>query len=325
MSAPKNLSRFGLLAKLESTYGTFAAPVTTGADSVLVVERPDVDPDWMNDGARGHASLKRVKKSGRFGTLPAVQEAAGYGAAYSAANFPNIHQLMRASGYNVTTVVTGGAESQTYAPTLADAVPGSVSLEAYARGQMSQLAGALGKVVIEGENGGIPRWAFDLMGILHALPADAALPAITYAGSHLIDPAKLIAPGMTIGAFTPTRLKSFRFEDNRAIANRSMENSAERHGGFQEGFDRPFTLNVVIESVALATYNAYNLAELCDNRVVTIPVGATQYRRWRLVANNAQLIDTPEQDENNAAMWELQFELKPSAFMLRDNVSFIFD
>lgn len=327
MSAPKNLARWALLAKLEAAYGTFAAPAAA-TDGIVVVERPDVTLEYLHDGSRGHSTLKRVAKSGRAAALAAIAEAAGFGAAYAAASTPNIHALLRAAGYDAAVATGLGTEKWTYTPTAHDAVQASLSIESYVRGQRQQIAGALGSLKIEGENGGIPRWTFDLNGISNALPADAAVPAVTYAGAQVQDPPKLDGLGLTIGAWTPGKVKSFSYEDPRALAARAMDNTqvaGGRHGGFQPAADRPITLNVVVESVALATYNAYQLAEACDNRAVTLKCGATQYRRWAIAGAIAQLVGLPEQDENNAAMWELQFELKPSTFMGSDASTITFD
>lgn len=327
MSAPKNLSRWALLAKIEAAYGTFAVPAAA-TDGIVVVERPDTALDYLHDGARGHSTLKRITKSGRWAALAAVCEAAGFGAAYAAGNTPSIHTLMRLAGYDAAVATGLGTEKWSYTPTAQDGAFASGSIEAYVRGQKHQVAGALASLKIEGENGGIPKWTFDINGISNALPADAAVPAVTYAGSQVSDPPKLDGLGLTIGAWTPGKVKSFSFEDPRSLAARASDNTqvaGGKHGGFQPAADRPVTLNVVVESVALATYNAYQLAEACDARAIALKCGLTQYKRWNIAAPIAQLIGLPEQDENNAAMWELQFELKPASFMGLDTHTIAFD
>lgn len=326
MSAPKTLARYGVLAKLESTYGTFAAP-SASTDGVVCVEKPSVATEYAHDGARAHPTLKRAAKSGRFHTLTVPHEAAGPGTAYSASNLPSPHALMRMSGFDAAVTTTSGSEKVEYTPTAAppNATYGSCSLEVYIRGQKYQLKGGYAELGIEIESGGIPKWSFEVNGVSQALPADAAVPAITYAGAQNADPAKAEALTLLIGSFSPARVKSASYKMTRGIAPRALDNTSGRHGGFTPGGAPTHTLTVVIESEALASFNPYQLAELATGQTLSLVVGATQYKRWKISAANAVLTNTPEQDEDNTAMWSLEFQLAASAFMANDEVKITFD
>lgn len=323
MSAPKMANRWGVLAKTEAPYGTFANPAAA-TDGIIVVARPDVEMDWAFDGARAHPTLKRVSKSGRFHKLALVQEPAGPGSAYAAANLPNINTLMRMAGFDVTVDTTAGAEKATYAPTAPGSYVGG-SLEVYNRGQKYQVAGAYAQLKIELEAGGVPKFTFDAQGISQALPTDAPVPAITYAGAQLVDPAKADAPNLTIGGAVPARIKSLTLTQDRAIGARKADNTGgPRHGGFNPGEEDKYTLEAIIEATALATFNPYSLADLLTSQAVSFQVGATQYKKWTLTAPNAQLLTAPEQDEDNATLWAVSLECKPSGFQKNDEISIAF-
>lgn len=335
MSAPKLLGRWGLLAKTEAAYGT-PATLDPAKDGILVVERPDVTVAYAHDGARSGGApgtiggLKRVAKSGRHGTVTLAHEAAGAGAAYSATVFPSPHVLLRGAGFDAAFSTT----KWTYTPTAEGAGYAALTLEAYARGQKAALTGAYGQVKIEGETGAVPRWEFEYQGIMDALPTDIALPAITYGDAQIVDPAKADAMTLTLGTFVPLRVKSFAFAMERGIGARALDNSTNRHGGFNPGGELSCTLEVVVEATALAsaspyhtanTFNPYQLAELGTALAISLKVGGTANKRWTLTAPAAQLAADPDQDENNAALWGLSFELKPTTVTASDMVSLVFD
>lgn len=332
MTAPKVRSHFGLLLKGEAVYNTYNAPVPA-TDGVAIVERPEWDLQYSDDGVRdGRAAgtvggLKNVAKTGRFGTLPIVMQPAGYGAAYSAANLPNIHQILRAAGYGLTTVVTGGAEKQTYLTEDAvSVVPYSLSAKAYDGGEEALFAGGfIDEYTIELVNGGIPKMTANFIARMTALPTDAAVPAITYAGSQIVTPPKAVGLAMSLGGVTPSKVKSVSITDKRNIGPRLLDNTTG-DVAFNVGGTREITINAVIEAAALATLNPYQLAELATSGAFSVTVGATQYNKFKIQADNVQLAAPPTRgEENNAVTWELSLIAKPSSLTAYDMLRWIFD
>lgn len=338
MSAPKIASRWGVLAKLESSY-LAATTLAAATDGVLVVERPEVERGYVHDGRRAgrpgaSGAFRNVGKSGRSGSTSLAMEAAGPGTAYGASNLPNVHTLMRAAGYDAAVVTTSGAEKVTYSPS-ADGSWASAALELYARGVKNALSGVYAdELTISGDAGGIPRWVFGCMGVMAALPTDASVPSITWAGAQAADPAKAEALTVLIGNFSPARVRSFEYRWRRNVAARAMDNTAGTHGGFTPGAEREAQLEVVVEAATLATGSPYNtastlnpgeLAERASALAVSLVVGSAQYKRFKIAAATAQLAEDPDEIEGNSAMWRLVFDLKPSAYGANDEVSVTFD
>lgn len=332
MSAPKLLNTWGVLMNVEPSY-LGAVTLAAGADGILVTERPEVTIDHAHQGERRGTNpgtpgaFRRVARSGRFGEVDIVQQFSGFGAAYSASNTPSIHRMARIGGLTAVGAFSAGTESWTYTPT-AEGAYASGAIEAYLRGQLFRLTGAYSDLAIEGEAGDIPNWTFATRGVA-AAPTDVALPAITYNAPFSVDPAKWAEPGSsnfmaTINGWNAARVQSFSFNFTRGIQARRLDNSTGLHGGFSLGA-RAATLNIVVEAGPFSGFNPYALADASTPFAVTLRCGGVQYRRWRLTASNAQLLHDPEAEDDAVGMWNLQMELKPSAFTANDEFSIIAD
>jgi hypothetical protein len=328
---------FGLLAKVESVYGTDPTPVV-GTDGVLVVAEPLIQLAYLYDGQRvgkNPGSLGRMKpagKAGREGTVTLTTEAFGSTSAYSASNVPSIHTLMRGCGMSATVDATGGSESVTYAPV--NSAWESLTLWAYARGQLGKLNGAYGNLTITADGPGVPVWEFEYQG-MGVVPTDVTLPAITYDNTDVIPP-RAQDISLLIGDYASAVVRSFNFQTQVQRGNRVDLNAAAGHGGFALGYREP-QLEVVIEADTLttstpwhaaATLNPYQLLEAASElATVSLTVGATQYNKYTLTLNDVYAIEGPEEqeDEPNNALWRIVFAPHPSTFTAADDFEIVFD
>lgn len=324
---PKLVNRYVVWGRTEATEGV---PVSlTTADAILVVDKPDVTTDYTLDGSRGHPTLPRIPKGGRFHTVSLVHEVAGGSIAYSATQLPSPHTLLRVCGFDATVDTTAGAEKVTYAPSVPVNAGGggytSGSFDVYHRGQRWRMTGTHGQFELAFENGGLAKLTAALSGVSVALPVDANVPALTFPASQLADPAKADGFNLQIGSFAPARVKTLSLKQERDIKPRMMENAAARHGGFSPGGQPTYTLEALVESEALAAYNPYQVTELCQRAALSFAIGTgALYRGFRVEAPNAQLVGTAEQDEENTAAWSFTFELKPTAYMGSDELKIVF-
>src|SRR5262245_31490976 len=123
---PKRINIATLLLKEETTFGTEATP-SASTDGMLLAMAGNT-PNWMpdevefdgnlGDNSAGLQGFEYAPPAGRTVSINAPMYFRGYGSAYSASNVPpnGFHVGMKACGYGVTVVTTGGSESITYTP-----------------------------------------------------------------------------------------------------------------------------------------------------------------------------------------------------------------
>ncbi len=334
-STQKSLVEWGVLIKEEASYGA-GGTLAEATDGVLVNERPDVDHQYVHEGARrGEAGpmgkgMLNVRKSGRFGTVTLVHEAAGGGAAYSASVKPSLHTLLKIAGFDATLVDTAESESYTYtlgsvSPT-EPIGPGGVG-EFYARQQKAQLSGILADLNISSDGPDIPVWEFPLSGMAE-LPTEASVPDITYPS---VLPPKSESITLALGDFATAICRRFSLSLGRELGARADQNSGG-HKGFRAGQINP-VLEVEIEAnsfVATPFHTAegidpYNLSELATAVALSLTVGSVKYNKWKISAPAAQLEPVDEGEDGPSALWTLRWSLKPSTPGAKDNLSILFD
>ena len=162
-----------LMVKIESSYGTSAAPAGTDALLVLdpkltpldaqVLEREIIDPSF----GRVRSRILAQRKMGlSFGV-----EATGSGTAGTA---PKFGPLLQACGLSLATVAS---TSNTYSP----ATPAADAVTLYHNwdGNKHEGTGARGTFELSMAAGEIPRFNFEMTGIYNA-PSDVAFPTPTY-------------------------------------------------------------------------------------------------------------------------------------------------
>lgn len=339
MGSPKTNVRWGCMAKIEVAYGTPIA-LTAATDGVDLIEEPEVDPQYVHDGARhgkspaSHGGRKRVGRMARFAQPTLRMEPAGAGAAYAAAVVPNAHTFLRAAGFLATLDATASSEKWTYTPHAVGAEE-SITLELYSRGEKHALAGVYQQLTIDMDVPGIPIFEFASNGLYSALPTDVAFPSITY---PTVEPPK--AEGVnfevTIGVdtFTAGKIKKLMVTQNRNIAARALDNVTGLHGGFNVGAERVIELEAIIEAEALtsgspylaaAGLNVFELMERASVMELAFGCGSVQYKKFSFAAATAQMIASPRQLEGSAGMWAVKFHCLPSTLTSNDEMSLVFD
>lgn len=335
MGSPKTLTKYGLLAALETVYGTppVLDPATDGVDLIAM---PVINTDYAHQGERAgkspasHGARKRVGRMGRFGTGTVQLEPCGAGVAYAADVLPNVHTWLLAGGFSAAVDTTPGSEKVTYTPH-AVGDEESISCEAYVRGEKKVLSGVYANTKLTSSVPGIPLFEFALSGIQPALPIDALVPEIVY---PTVEPPKAEAVQLTIGSWVVGNIQSLEFNYERNLNARLLNNATGLHGGWNVGVARTITLTAIVEAVALkaaspwsgaGTYNPFASMEEGEEQAISFTIGATQYERMKFQANQAQLIAAPEQEEGAASLWSLQWECKPSTLVANDECAFIFD
>lgn len=336
MSAPKPNTKFGFMAKTESTYGT-AVALAGATDGVQLAARPEPSLEYLHDGSRGRApgsggKMQSVVPSGLGFAMTAEMEPVGAGAAYSAGVVPpGVHTLLRSGGMEAVGSFTGGAEKYTYTPESGPTGFDSLTVEAYVAGQKHPGRGVYSTFAIAAEGLVVPTWSFELQGI-GTIPTDAALPSITYPVVTNLPP-KATSIALTIGTFNIPKVRSFTFTVGRELHVRADQSGTDAHAGFTPG-DRAPTLEVTIEAVTLHTASPWHTAttlnpyELKDDKIVvavTIAVGTVQYKRWKLNLPQATLLEVEDGEDGATATWTLTFQPHVSTPILDDDFNIVFD
>lgn len=300
----------GLLAKVESTYGTDSAPANA-TDGVRVSERvwstlrlEHAFPGTRDGVANGSLipPAQPAIPAGRMVTLDIAWEARGAGAAYAAAVRPEADALLRACGFASTVDATVGAENVAYS--IADSGHESATIYAYAAGNVYKIIGCRGNVVwpvTAGENGIL---RFQMQGILSAEPDAAALPSITY---DAVVPA--VAKGMTvtIGAWSPDLLEA-EFDAGISVQRLDSATAADVVAQFAVAEAIP-SLSISARTVALATHDPYTDASTPTSKAAAVELGGTQYNRIKL-ADAAAWGSYPEHIEDQGFTgWRIGYRL----------------
>lgn len=328
MSSTKRLEKYGVRGIVEASY--LAGGVPALSDGILAMEVPDVELEYIHDGTRGRnpggGQLSRVAQTGLGANTEFQVHAYTPGAAYSALVFPSVDRLLRAAGFNVTTVFTGGIESYSYAPDVDS--PESLSLEVYVRGQKYLITGGYAGLQIASENLAIPMWTFPIRGV-GVIPTDVATPTdTTYPHVATQKPQKSVNVALSIFGVTSGILRGFDFDLGRDFTPRADENSAG-HKGFTPNPRAP-RLTLTIEAPALATQDLYTARDLGTEGVVSMRHGVSgapgQYKRWTLTLPKAQIISVDDTDDGPSAM--LEVEIAPAVTpggSTQDDITILFD
>jgi hypothetical protein len=331
----KLMNLTALLAKLESTYGT-AVAVTSTADGHLLALSDRfpglLSMNYAYDGSVGPAPgnlgmLKRVAAVGRTVSGQIPMRAKGAATTYAATVLPNIHTMLKISGFDST--LSSG--TYTYTPTVDGITYSSATMEYYKRGEKWTARGVIAEPGFQLTGPGMPIWTFDIRGIADTAVADSAVVAPTYPTLTTAEP---IATGITlsIGSYTAGVVKACSFKMNRSIDNPRLNLlAADAHEGFvPNGYDPEF--RVTVESTALTYPNSSSGFDPYKARLngeafaIALVVGSTAYNRWKFNMAQAQVVDYSMNNDGPVATTELVFKsYNSSPIVQTDACSIVFD
>ncbi len=287
----------GLLAKVESTYGT--DPTPTAADNGVRI----VGPLWPE--LRVRREFENLREDVVSGTLIPVKpgnakgrvvefdvtwEFKGKGSAYALSTDLEADPLFRACGFSVAVVTTGGSESITYTP--ADTAHESCTIYGFTGGNRYIIRGCRGNLIWTVNAGQNAMLTFRMIGMLIADPTAVALPAITYDASNV--PAA-VGMGFDLqvgGSYNPD-LRTCEFDLGNRLEIIEDGNGTDGLQGIEIPERNPqFTCE--IRQDALATYDPEALRTALTSHLVDYTLGSAQYNRLKLNVDESYLVADPE-------------------------------
>lgn len=316
---PYSLRIEGLLAKVESTYGTDSSP-SNSTDGVRGTGRiwNAVSPEWAFHNLREETvsnSLIGVAPGipkGRMVTIDYTVQLMGAGAAYSSSTpvRPECDPLMMACGFARTHDDTGSAEKVTY--DLADTGHSSATIWVYAGGKRIRVVGCRGNMTWAPQAGTVGEIRFQLQGIVLNTPDEQSVPSITY---DSVVPPPAVSMGLALvpsggSSWTP-RTAAFEVTTGHEIARLDDVNSAQGIEGFFIAATNP-RCTFQARTPDTSDYPLYTLSEDRTVQTIDATLGSTQYNRVRLDVDTAYLMNEPGNAEDQG------FAASTLELMLRD-------
>lgn len=316
------MSRFArnriILAKKETTYGTFASPA--GSDAVLCadVESNPIDATTVNrEFVRGYIGSREQLIAKIYRKLGFKVEAVG-NATGSAPNWGGLVeacaalQTTAAARVDYTPITTNGAGTQD-----------ALSLEWYEDGVRRRAAGARGDFVLDLVDGEVPKWTFSYTGLDNqAANADTASanPSATYSNWKTPEVIKNGVTSFYIGATVNTTgapvitggtvipCNSFSLKAGNAIA------MPETFGDDSVDInDRNSTVDVELSMTAVQEVN--NLALLRGNAALQLVIthGTVAGRKLMVVVPSAKIISMQPVSSGQYMRQRLSLSCEPVA------------
>jgi hypothetical protein len=335
MSAPKTNVVYGLLADVETQYGTL--PTLNVTDhGVQLMEQPEISDDWGFDGSRESSpgsgdTQVRFPPAGRIIKPLALKIwDKGAGAAYSASVKPrDLSAALQAAGFAEAGSFTGGAEKYTYTLTSPVGAPKSMGFEAYCRGTT---AGTGEKWPVNGvyadweltvSDGKPGIWTFNVQGRLNAAPSEVSWPQIAYAPNVLAPTAAPLV--MVISGLTSLKIRSLTLRGGRQIQARFPDqNSAAAHGGYHPG-SRAVELEFLMEASLFATFNPWAMREAATVTSCTFQVGSVQYNRTKFTLAQIQVRDVQPQADGSVPLTQVTCSAHSSTAIVNDSLIIVKD
>lgn len=312
---------YGLLAKLEGTYGSDASPVA-GTDGVRLMAPPEVETDYLAPNMRddfftgGLGVLAPDLPKGQFhrirGSIPII----GGGAAYSSSLYPNAHPFLLAAGFAATLDATGGSESYTYDYT--DAPYSGITIYTYKEGkQYISLGCVVSEWLIRIVAGQFPVMEWTAIGF-GSNPTEVDLPSITL-GSTL--PPKFVAGNVTIGSYSPV-IRQLEIRGGNTVASRGDGNATDAHAGYRITRRQP-ELVVRVEHADITDYNPESEWTSRTQRTFDADIGSTQYEHFSIDIDDMRVNQYRAQDDQGLSVPEVSYKIyTPSS---GNELSLLFD
>lgn len=297
-----------LQVRAEATEGT--DPVPGASHSIQLAEPGEIvfgssvqndRPDHLNGFIDQSGNLP---PGGPWIEVSGKVHVRGYGAAYSASNVPEIHDILRALGFSATGSFTGGAETWTYDSASTSMTTSTfyayIGLETGVWVRHIGTAGRVTRLVIEAAAGRPVTVSFTIRG-LYTEPTDASPVAPTY--QTATPPIWGGTTALAFGGYATPVARSFTLTIENTVADRLNANVAAQLSGFLQT-RRRITFTAKVETQRVSDYNAMN--RWANATVDTLAFkhaggagGGTQYNRITIDATRAILSSPPGYEDEN--------------------------
>lgn len=262
---------FGVLAKIETTSGTDAAP-DPAADAVRPVGIPVLQVDYLEQGTRDDVqngtliTTDRTTAAGRFGKIDITLEVKGGGAAGST---PEADVFLRGAG--MSKAVSAGV-SVLY--TTIDEAMETFTLWMYTGRKLIKMVGCVATMKLAAEATKRGLMTFSITGKIAADPTQVSLPALTLS---TVVPALFHSAAASIGAWTsadadPLVLKNVSIDLANTVSDRPSAGATDGLISFAVT-DRKTAQAMTVEVPALATFDPFALSKAAGS---TMPLSAWQ-------------------------------------------------
>lgn len=307
---PDSTKRGGLLAKVETTYGTDSVP--TGAANAIAVMNPQYTTDVTlverDQILRDSLSRLSAVVGRKLARLTFGVEMKGSGTAGTA---PKHGALLRACGLSET--IAAGV-SVTYAPVNSSFE--AVTIYWYDGSKLHKLTGAFCTCRIVEEVGQFGRYEFTATGIWN-IPTDASVPVMTLDNTK---PQPVINLGLTLGAYSPVAA-TLNIDLGIQIGERVDFNSADGLRGLQLT-GRAVTGSIDPESVAEATHSFYgNFRNATEVALAGNLIGTVAGNKVAITSPKVQYEAPAPGDRNQIRILNLPIRLNPSSDSANDEIS----
>ncbi len=313
----------GMLAKVEGTYGTDAAPVV-GTDGVRIngnfwniIKPAYAWPNLRDDAATGtiFPAAAAVPK-GSMATLDFAVEVKGQGSAYSGGSKPEADPLLQACGWNSVNSGGGGSEIVTYS--LLAGSHKSATIWGYAGGMVYKLVGCRGTMNWLMRAGELGVMRFQMMGMLSSITA-AAQATITSYDAAL--PVGSVNMGISLGAYDPTWTQA-EFIQGGNLQRFDSGNATDGIAFFDWlTVDPRFTITVKAPDDGTGKFDTTNFSPFADatartSRAIDATLGSVQYNKAVLTIASSYLNMPDTTEESDAAAVNLNYTITDSAMTI---------
>lgn len=316
--------RVALLAKIEGSYGTDAAP--TAADGFYGI--PGSAPTIIKQDNK----LTNVARGGTMSILPPAEPGPrhlgldfriplrGAGAAYSATVLPKASAILRACGLQQTVTTTVGQEKAEYK--LRSSGFESASLYYYVDGLLYKLLGARGSMNLVSKTGGI-LYAECKMQALWTNPSDAAIVAPT--GEPTVVYPTLLSSLLQLGTENyAAAIENINVNLNQTLVARSDSTKADGIGGI-EIVGREPNGSMDPDAALVATFDYYGKWKAATKMDLSYQHGGMQYNRIKVSCPQIVFSDVRPGDRSGITTFGTPFDLVSDTAVGDDELTLTFD
>lgn len=289
-----------IVAKIETTYGTDAAP-TGAANSILVsnLEITPIDAEMLDrDLLRQYLGASQQIMAARSMQMTFSIELAGSGAAGTA---PKYSPLLRACGLSETVTASTKVE---YKPISTGFE--SATIWASYDGVLHKMIGARGNVKLNMDAKSIPKMDFEFRGLFVPV-VDGSVAGITYTGwTQPLAVNKQNTPTFTVhGTVEP--MSKFSLDVGNNLVYRNIVNSE-----LVMITDRQSVGTVTMEADLMATKNWFSIAENATLGALSVIHGTTAGNIIEIASSGVQVVSPKYSSEDGIMMLDADLRFVPS-------------